>query len=287
MKALITRRSIIIFSSALLLAVITIISVNVFSNAGPVTGFANTVTRPVRVLASTVARTFENIFSAIYRYDELEKRNEELQQLVAQYERNYQQSTELAAENARLRDLLNFRRRYGGYDHEMATLESWGSDNWSSTFIINRGYTNSNIERGMGVATEYGALIGQVFEVGATNSVVITILDTKFSAAVYVGRRDVGSEGDGSVTAKGDFTYMRSGMLILDNIDDDLIVRPGDVVSTSGLGAVFPAGLVVGEVENVFRHASGVGQYATIIPTHDIDTVSDVFIITGFESPEQ
>jgi len=287
MKALITRRSIIIFSTALLLAVITIISVNVFSNAGPVTGFANTVTRPVRALASTVARTFENIFSAIYRYDELEKRNEELQQLVAMYERNYQQSAELAAENARLRDLLNFRRRWGGYNQEMAALESWGSDNWSHTFIINRGYTNSNIERGMGVATEYGALIGQVFEVGATNSIVITILDTKFSAAVYVGRRDVGSEGDGSVTAKGDFTYMRSGMLILDNIDDDLIVRPGDVVSTSGLGGVFPAGLVVGEVVNVFRHASGVGQFATIIPTHDIDTVSDVFIITEFEIPEQ
>jgi len=273
-------------SVALLLALISIITVNVFNSAGPVTGFANTITRPVRALTSTVARTFENIFSAMYRYDELVRRNEELQRLVVRYEQDFRDARALAEENERLRDLLDFRERHGDYDHEMATLESWGSDNWSSSFIINRGYTNSDIRRGMGVATEYGALIGQVFEVGATNSVVITILDTKFSAAAFVGRREGGDEGDGSVTVKGDFTYMRSGLLIIDNIDDDLIVRPGDVVSTSGLGAVFPTGLVVGNVEDVFRHASGIGRFATVRPMRDINTVSNVFVILEFENPD-
>ena len=57
MKALINKRTIIIASVSLLIALITLISVNVFSSAGPVTGFANTVTRPVRTLASSVART--------------------------------------------------------------------------------------------------------------------------------------------------------------------------------------------------------------------------------------
>jgi len=286
MKALITRRSVIIVSTALLLAIISIISVNVFSSAGPATGFANTVTRPVRALASSVAQVFENIFSAIYRYEELERRNEELQRIVVRYEQDFRDATALAEENERLRDLLDFRERHGDYNHEMATLESWGSDNWSSSFIINRGYANSNIERGMGVATEYGALIGQVFEVGATSSIVITILDTKFSAAAFVGRREGDDEGDGSVTVKGDFTYMRSGLLIIDNIDDDLIVRPGDVVSTSGLGAVFPTGLVVGNVEDVFRHASGIGRFATVRPMRDINTVSNVFVIIEFENPD-
>ena len=246
MKALLTRRSIIIASAALLLAIISIISVNVFNSSGPVTGFANTVTRPVRALASNVARAFGDIFSAMYRYQELERRNDELARLLIQYETDLRDSATLAAENAALRDLLAFRERHGGYEHEMATLESWGSDNWSSSFIINKGYTNSSIRSGMGVATEYGALIGQVFEVRATDSTVITVLDTRFSAAAFVGRTDGGGEAESSVTAKGNFNYMRGGLLTLDNIDDDLIVRPGDMVSTSGIGAVFPKVLLSG-----------------------------------------
>jgi len=286
MKALLTRRTIVIASAALLLALITIISVNVFNSAGPVTGFANTVTRPIRALASEVARAFEDIFAAMYRYKELERRNEELLRTITKYEQDLRDSAALAEENERLRQLHDFRERHPGYEHVMATLVSWNSDNLSSSFIINKGYANSDIIRGMGVATEYGVLIGQIFEVGATTSTVITVLDTKFRAAAFVGRSDGSTDGDGSVTVEGNFTYMRSGLLTLDNIDDDLIVRRGDMVVTSGLGGVFPIGLVVGEVDDVFRHTSGIGRFATVRPMREIDAVSTVFIITDFENPD-
>jgi len=286
MKALINRRSIIIASVALLLAIVAIVSVNVFNSVGPVTGAANVITMPVRVLASTVASTFETIISAIYRYDELEKRNEELLQRITQLERDHREAADLAEENARLRLLFEFRERHGGYENEMATLLSWNSDNWTHSFIINRGYMNSNIERGQGVATEYGVLIGQVAEVGATNSTVITVLDTKFSAAGFVGRGEGGEEDDGGITVRGDFAYMRSGLLVIDFIDDDVSVIPGDTVTTSGLGGVLPIGLIVGEVVDVFLHANGIGRYATVRPMRDVDTVSTVFVITEFENPD-
>jgi rod shape-determining protein MreC len=286
MKALLTRRSIIIASLAFLIALIAVISVNVFNSAGPVTGFANTITMPVRALASTLAQTFGDIFSAIYRYEELERRNDELSRLVVRYEQDYRDAAILAQENAELRELLGVRERFGDFQQEPATLRGWGGDNWSSSFEINRGYANSNIARGMGVATEYGALIGQVFEVRATTSIVITILDTRFSAAAFVGRPEGGVDADSSVTASGNFLYMRSGLLTLDNIDDDLTILPGDLVSTSGLGGVFPFGLVVGEVDEVHRHASGIGRFATVKPVRDIETVTTVYVITEFENPE-
>jgi len=284
MKALITRRSIIIASTALLLALIAVVSINVFNSAGPVTGVANTITRPVRALASTVARTFENIFTAIYRYEELERRNDELLRRITRLERDFRDAEALAVENARLRELHGFRERHAGYEHEMATLVSWGSDNWSSSFIINRGYMNSDIRRGMGVATEYGMLIGQVFEVSAMQSTVITILDTTFSAAGFVGRGD--GDDDGSVTVRGNFSYMRNGLLTIDIISDEVVVIAGATVTTSGAGGVFTIGLVVGEVEEVITHASGIGRYATVRPIVDIDAISTVFVITEFENPE-
>ena len=286
MKALITRRSIIIASAALLIAIISIISINVFSSAGPVTGVANTITRPVRALTSEVARAFGNIYAAMYRYNELERRNEELLRTIARHERDARDTVALVEENDQLRALLDFRDRHAGYDQEMATIIDWTSDNWSHTFIINRGYTNSNITRGMPVATEYGVLIGQVSSVGAINSTVITILDTTFSAAIFVGGDGV-EDSDGTATARGDFTQMRNGLLTLDHIDDDIVVNPGSTVVTSGFGGVFPPGLTVGEVVSVQPHASGIGRFATVRPMRDnMETIQTVFVIMDFENPE-
>ncbi|MDR2599235.1 MAG: rod shape-determining protein MreC [Oscillospiraceae bacterium] len=283
MKAILTRRTIIILSTALLLALITVVSVWVFNTSGPVTGFANTVTQPVRILASSVAQVFGDIFSAIYEFEALQNRNDELLRRIAELEAAYREAHDLAIENARLRALLDFGQLHGNFTQEMATLRSWTGDNFTSTFVINLGSANSNIANGMGVATEYGVLIGQVFSVGATESTVITILDTRFSAAAFVGRRDTGDEGESSVTAKGDFSYMRSGYLILDAIDDDLIVRPGDTVVTSGRGGVFPPGLIIGEVDDVIRHVNEIGRFAVVEPLLDIENLTSVFVITGFE----
>jgi len=285
MKALISRRSIIIASTALLIAIITLISVSVFSSAGPVTGVANTITRPIRALASTVARTFGNIYASIYRYEELERRNEELLGRIARYEADHRYSIALAEENDRLRAALEMRHRYEGYNQEMATLASWNADNWSSSFVINRGYSNSGITRGNAVTTEEGVLLGQVSDVRANESTVITVLDTTFSAAVFVG--GTGSDdSDGTATAKGDFNFMRSGLLIIDHIDDDVTLLTGSTIVTSGRGGIFPAGLTVGEVVNVYTHASGIGRYATVRPLRDIYTIRTVFFIIEFENPE-
>jgi len=285
MKTIINKRTIIIASTAMLIALITFISVNVFNSAGPVTGFANTITRPVRALASNIAGAFGNIYASIYRYGELEKRNEELLQIVARLQLDHHEAAELAVENDSLRSLLEFRSRHGGRAHAQATLVNWTSDNFTHTFTIDLGYSNSNISQGMGVTTESGILIGQVFSVGAVNSTVITVLDTRFSAAVFIGGQTI-EDSDGRATVKGDFNHMRDGLLILDFIDDNIVVNQGSFVVTSGAGSVFPSGLTVGEVVNVENHPSGIGRFATVRPSSPILSISRVYIILGFENVE-
>lgn len=287
MKALLNRRTIIILSAAVLLAVISIVSVNVFSSSGPVTGVANVITTPVRALVTTVARTFNSIFSAIYEYDELVARNDELNRRIAEMAIDYRESARLAEENAALRQMLDFRDRHGDYEYEMATVDGWSSDNWSSTFRIRIGSANSNIAPGMGVTTEFGVLIGQVYDVGPTQSTVISVLDTRFSAAAYVGRRDTGDVPNTSSVARGDLTQMGYGRLMLDTIDDDIIISIGDMVVTSDIGGVFPSGLILGEIYEIRRHPSNIGRYAYIVPNVNFDTLTNVFVITGFEETER
>jgi len=280
MKALINKTSVIIASSAVLIAMITIISINVFSSAGPVTGIANTISRPIRALSSTVTGIFERIYASIYRYDDLLIRYEAVLRENVNFQRDLRESEEIAAENEWLRTQLGFRQRNPDYESELAMVRGWSTSNWSSSFNIDLGYANSNISSGNAVITEYGVLIGQVTDVAATQATVVTVLDTTFSAGAFVG-------DGGEATLKGDFNLMRAGLIMLDHIDEDQIVLRGDSVVTSGGTGIFPAGLIVGEVIDVHRHSTGVGRYATVWPTRAIDALSEVFIITGFERQER
>jgi len=280
MKALFSRQSIIIASAAVLIAVITIVSVNVFSSPGPVTGVANAISSPIRALASSVTGTFERIYESIYRYDNLMVEYDRVVKEIANLRRDYRESIQLADENEQLRLMLGFRERHAGFDHQLALVRNYGGSNWTSSFTINLGSANSDIMGGNPVITEYGVLIGQVTDVGATQSTVVTVLDTTFSAGAYIG------EGEDDATVKGDFNLMRTGFIMLDHFNDDLIIIPGDSIYTSGKGGVFPAGLVVGEVVEVHRHSTGVGRYATVRPLRGIDALTRVFVITGFEKTE-
>jgi len=283
MKALINRKTIVIAAIAVLIAIITIVSVNVFDSGGPVTGLANAVSKPVKSLVLSVARSFESIYDSIYNYEALQNSYEEALSDLATIRQAYAESDDLLRENNMFRALFGFLERHEGYVLEEASVEKWGSNNWASTFTINKGYANSvtPIARGNSVITEYGVLIGQITEVSATTSTVVSVLDTTFSAGAFVG------DGEGSVTAKGDFTLMNSGQLMLDHLGEDIIVLPGDSVVTSGAGGVFPLGLVIGEVVEVQRHSTGIGRYAIVKPMRAIDrSILDVYVITSFDTSD-
>ena len=153
MKALINRQSIIIAAAALLLALITFISVNVFGTVGPVTNLGNAVSRPIRALSSTITGIFERIYFSIYRYDALMQRYELVVADNAELRMNFREAQALADENAMLRMRLEFRDRNPDHDSEMARFQNWSGSNWSHSFTINRGYANSNISTGNAVVT--------------------------------------------------------------------------------------------------------------------------------------
>jgi rod shape-determining protein MreC len=278
MKALFTRRTVVIATVAMLVVVITIVSVNVFGNRGPVTNLANIASEPFRALASSVARAFESIYGNIYKYDQLVEDYERLQVQYAELRENNRDATDLAEENTRLRALLEFRERRTGDIYEEAMVVSPGSSNWSSSFIINKGSRNSDtfIKVGDSVITQYGMLVGRISSIGDNTSTVISVLDTTFSAGVYVG------DNGGAATAKGDFTMMGQGYLIIDHIDDDVPILPGDEVVTSGIGGRFPAGLIVGRVEEVFGHSTGIGRFATVRPLISLETITYLYVITDY-----
>jgi len=277
MKALFNRQSITVAAVAVGFAIIAFLSVTFFESTGPVTNVGNAVTRPIRTAASNVTGVFERIYASVNRYDELRAENERLLADNTRLRNEVREQGDLMEENAQLRLQLGFRDRNPEFDTELARFQSWTGSNWTSAFIINRGYGNSIIEPGNVVITEDGILIGKISNVGATTSTVVTIFDTTFSAGAFI------DESDGVATIRGDFNLMSSGLMILDHIDDDQIVRVGDSISTSGGVGVFPRGLIVGEVIEINMHPTGIGRYAVVRPARTFEGLTDVFVITWFE----
>ena len=56
----------------------------------------------------------------------------------------------------------------------------------------------------------------------------------------------------------------------------------GNIIVTSGVGGVFPKGLLIGEVLEVSPSSDGLSYYAVVQPFVDVRSVTSVFVITSF-----
>ena len=142
-------------------------------------------------------------------------------------------------------------------------------------FTINRGYM-SGVETGDAVITEMG-IVGVIEEAYATSSRVRSILseDTKIGA--------VAKESGESGVITSDIRFANNGKVRLAYLENETQVRPGSIITTSGTGGRFPTDLLIGRAERVERSGDG-SYYAVVVPYVDVKTVSDVFVVTGFEN---
>jgi len=266
------------FVLAVIIAAITLISVNTSGNSGFVTNILTSLSKPLRSVAASVANVFESIYGYIDDYEKLEAENAELKAQLNKLQQDYRDSSNISAENERLRKLLELSSRHPDYkQYDTATIINWSSSNWSSSFTIGKGSYNSDIKVGDCVITEEGYLVGVVDVVETTSSTVITILDTRFSVGAYIDRTDK------RYIAMGDFSLMKQELLKFGYMEGSAEIIADDTIITSGKGGILPAGLVIGTVQEVVTSSTGIDKYATIKPAADIKSLADVYLITSFE----
>lgn len=276
MKDFLKRNGIVVIAAAALVAIIAVVSITVgASGTDAASGTVNVVMRPVRGLMSSVVSHLEGVYGYIYRYDMLEAENAELKTRVAQLEREYREYSEIAEENERLRKLLDFTDSNEGYKTEPATVLSWSSSSWHSTFTIGKG-TASGLSNGDCVINEAGAVIGRITSISPSSAVVTTLTDTTSSVSAVVW------DTDDTAVLNGDFTLMKDGLVRLSYLPDGCTVAPGNTIMTSGRGGVFPRGLLLGTVESVYSESSGSGDWAIVRPSVELENLAYVYIITSF-----
>lgn len=269
-----------------LLAVVIVAAIIVGAVVGALGGKAGFLTNldgilrePFQQASVTFTGWLESLYGNIYRYDTLKAENQRLREELASAQREAREGREAVQENERLRDLLDLSQRHSDFKLEAAKVVAFSASNWSSMLTISKG-EEAGIEPGDCVITEGGSLVGQVTEVGSGWATVRTVIDIDLSAGGYVSN----SGATGMIS--GDFSLMQEGKTKLGYLMEGVSLFPGDTVLTSGKGGAYPAGLVVGTVEEVRTAAGGQQTFGVIAPACDLNNLLQVFIIKDFEVVE-
>ena len=265
--------------AVIVLAVTLLIGVGNAARGGRISILHNAtgvLTAPMQKVLSSTVNLFNSIYGYLYEYDSLMAENESLRAQLADAQKSARDGIEASEENVRLREALYLRQKHTDYILESAKVVLWSSSNWSSSFTISKGELHG-IALNDPVITEYGALVGQVTELGANWATVSTLIDVDMSVGAYVGSN--GSSG----MVVGEYALMREKTAKLTFLADGAQIFAGDEVLTSGSGGAFPAGLVIGTLQSVQSEAGGQIEYGVVKPQCDLDALVQVFIIKDFQ----
>ena len=280
MKNFFRQNGILLLVIALLLSIlIGVSSALLGGNSDPLSNVVNTVTAPVRGGISAALSWAEGVYEYVFHYDELHQELDELRLQVAELEDEVRQGQEASRENEQLRELLGLQERRRDFVFESARVTARSADNWASTLTLSKG-SSSGVQAGNCVVTETGVLVGVVSTVGLNWCTVSTVVDAGLEMGGIVTRTYSAGVLEGSMD------LMARGRLRLSYLPDGAQLVSGDEVITSGMGDVYPSGLVVGRVEGVFTDPSGMTRYAVVVPSAQLDSLIEVFVIKDFDIVE-
>lgn len=254
----------------------TVFVPNLFS---PVTHALGVVATPFRAAASFCVESVQDLKQRIVGYDEMEEKIAELEKQMAELEKQQRNAEAALEENQRLRDLLGLEQAHADFTYASAYVTARASTSWSSTLTLGKGSADG-ITKEMCVVDQQGDLIGVVTDVAANWSTVTTLIDPEISVGAAIHRT-----GDAGVLT-GDLDAMTRSRCRLSYLSNDAAMEEGDTVVTSGLGGVYPAGLVVGTVIEEGISPSGMERYALVEPAVELESLRQVFVITDFDVAE-
>lgn len=199
---------------------------------------------------------------------------------ITQLRLELQQVRALEQENRDLRQMLGLSAHVG---RRLIAAEIIARDisAWWQTARLNKGIAN-DITIDMPVITTQG-LAGRIIRASKNTSDVLFLVDP----ACKVSARFTHSDAFGIVQGQGTSWRGRASCR-MDFINKTVQIKRGDEVVTSGLGGVYPSGLVIGHVDQVRLDNSGLYQSADIVPVANLRSLDLVFVMghdTGHSGP--
>ena len=218
-------------------------------------------------------------FKFITNFSKVKSDNEELRKTNIQFQTKALEYDALKKESERLRSMLNFKEQRDEYNYIGADIIGISGNNYLDGFIINKG-ENKGIKKRMIAMTGEG-LVGQVTSVGNNWSIVQCLSNENIAVAALVE-----STRDNNGIVKGYKDENNKLLAEIQRLSLDSAIKKGDVIVTSGLGGIYPAGIRIGNVLSVYEDKGEVMKSAIIKPYVDFTKIEEVFIVVPKETRE-
>ena len=178
---------------------------------------------------------------------------------------------EIYAENQRLREMLNYKNAHPEQRLVVSKVLGRTPGELSDSLYIDKG-TDDGVQQDMAVVTVNG-LVGLVDEAYPSSARVTLVTSTRCNVGARILRAN--SRAVGIVTGRGG----NNVPLLMEHLQREADVLPGDVVVTSGYSQNHPAGIVIGTVKESSLDAAGLLRNATVEPAAVREGLEEVFVV--------
>ncbi|KWX77740.1 rod shape-determining protein MreC [Paenibacillus jilunlii] len=228
------------------------------------------------------------LFQDIGNLHELAEENEELKILAAQFAREKAQYNFIKAENEWYKKELKFttaQKNLYNYDYRIANVVSLTTEPSNNTLVIDLG-AKDGIKLNMSVTSVEG-LVGVISQVSNFTSTVklMTMMDVNdpnsqppIAATVF--------NKEGKTFGMIESYDQQSGMLMMNKIPVGDPIAVKDKIISSGIGGVYPRGMIIGTVESVKVGEYGLTSTAIIKPAAGFQDWKELFVVFTQERAE-
>jgi rod shape-determining protein MreC len=225
-----------------------------------------TLVTPVESLFTGATSGIGSIWTGYVDLRGVRDRNTTLEAENAAMRAEIEQARLAAAENARLREMLDIGPLLK-YDTVVAQVVARDTTAWFKRVVVNKG-TRAGIKLDHPVITPNG-LVGRVVAVGPNFAQIQLITDEHAG----VGGRLVTARAAGEVKGRGD------GFCRFKSITGLVDVAQGEAILTSGLDRIYPAGILVGYVESATPGSGAAPIDIVVRPAADLDRLSELMVL--------
>ncbi|MBN1828159.1 MAG: rod shape-determining protein MreC [Deltaproteobacteria bacterium] len=197
----------------------------------------------------------------------LQEENRRLRERIAALERDLDAGEEIKNECTRLREMLSFKQK-ADYPVISGRVVGMRGGSLVKTVMVDRG-TVQGVRVGMPVLGAAG-LAGRVVEVSSNQSKVLLLTDFNSNIDCIIQPSRI----NGIVQGCGRDEYFR-----MKYVQRSVTVEVGQKIITSGLGGIFPKGIIVGRVIDVSRSSTDLFLTIWIEPAVDTTRLEEVMIL--------
>lgn len=209
-------------------------------------------------------QNFKGLMRVRAENQRLAEENAKLQIELSKYQEAFR-------ENIRLRKLVGFGERLG-LRVIPATVVGRNNITGVKTIIVDIG-ADKKIEPNLPVVSGEG-LVGKTIHVAPHHATVQLVIDRNFRAAARIQRN----------RETGIFEMTGKNFGILAGVHHRVDIKPGDMVVTTGMESLYPAGLKIGRVVQVDDSQPGLFQDIRVLPIVNFTRLEEVFVVESHEA---